>query len=74
MSEIPELTYELRIRLRYAASQVLAYRTHETPEAKAAIHDYLDAIGPATLLALLDENERHRALISDLLSESSRSE
>ncbi|RDL15599.1 hypothetical protein [Serratia fonticola] len=71
MSEIPELTFELRARMRYHALQALAYRAQKTPEAKVAIHDYLEAIAPATLIALLDENERHRALISDLLGQSS---
>ncbi|WP_447887232.1 hypothetical protein [Serratia fonticola] len=74
MSEIPELTHELRARMRYHASRALAYRAQEKPEAKVAINDYLEAIAPATLIALLDENERQRALLSDLLRQSSKSE
>ncbi len=57
-------------RLRYTASQALAYRAQDTPESKMAIHDYFEAVAPATVIALLDEYERHQALISDLLKES----
>ena len=66
---ITELDYEVRARLRYSATQALAHREQTTPEAKEAIHAYLEAIAPATLIALLDENERFRALTMDLFDE-----
>lgn len=65
---IPELTHELRARLRYTTTQALAQFAKETPEAKEAIHDYMEAVAPATMIALLDENERFRAMIADLLA------
>lgn len=67
MCERTELTHEVRARLTYASKLALDNRAKNTPEAKAIIRDYLDAISPQTVLALLEENERFRAMISDLL-------
>ncbi|WP_199634981.1 hypothetical protein JEM67_00380 (plasmid) [Serratia sp. PAMC26656] len=67
MSDRTELTHEVRVRMTFVAKAALANRGKSTPEAKEVIKDYLDAISPQTVLALLEENERLRALVADLI-------
>lgn len=72
MCDRTELTHEIRARLTVASKLALDNRANNTPEAKAIIRDYVDAVSPQTVLALLEENERFRALISDLLHDQTK--